>query len=44
MSGGVGLFHQRLGQRGLRNINRVSGGVITAFGIGALASVAATVI
>jgi threonine/homoserine/homoserine lactone efflux protein len=40
LSGGVGLFRHRLEPRHLRWVNRVSGGVIAAFGILALASLA----
>ena len=38
LSGAVGLFHRRMGRGGMRTINRISGGVITAFGVGALAA------
>lgn len=41
LSGAVSLLHQRMDGRGMRMINRVSGAVITAFGIGALVSAAA---
>ncbi len=41
LSGAVSLLHQRMDGRGMRMINRVSGALITAIGIGALVLVAA---
>jgi threonine/homoserine/homoserine lactone efflux protein len=38
LSGGVGLFRERINQRALQWINRISGAMIVAFGILALAS------
>ena len=40
LSGVVGALRERVGPRGLRLVNRISGLVIGGFGIGALASVA----
>ncbi|HEU5102673.1 MAG TPA: LysE family translocator [Roseiflexaceae bacterium] len=40
LSGGVGMFRARLDVRAMRWVNRLSGGVITAFGLLALASLA----
>lgn len=36
LSGGAGLFHNRIGLRGLRWLNRISGVTISAFGIAAI--------
>jgi len=41
LSGGVGMFRTRFGVRALRWVNRISGGMITAFGLLALISLAA---
>jgi threonine/homoserine/homoserine lactone efflux protein len=41
LSGGVGLFRARFDTRAMRWVNRISGGVITAFGLLALVSLAA---
>lgn len=38
LSGGVGMLRQRLHPRGLRGINRISGTIITGFGLFALLS------
>lgn len=38
LSGGVGLFRERLNAHGLRWVNRISGALITAFGLLALLS------
>ena len=38
MSLGVGSFRERLDERALRWVNRISGAVITLFGVGAFAS------
>jgi arginine exporter protein ArgO len=40
LSGGMSLVRSRLTPRGLTLVNRVSGVVLTLFGIGALASLA----
>src|SRR6266545_612784 len=40
LSGGVGLFRARFDTRAMRWVNRISGGVITAFGLLALVSLA----
>jgi threonine/homoserine/homoserine lactone efflux protein len=40
LSGGVGLLRARFDTRAMRWVNRISGGVITAFGLLALASLA----
>ncbi|MEO7911131.1 MAG: LysE family translocator [Roseiflexaceae bacterium] len=40
LSGGVGLFRARFDTRVMRWVNRISGGVITAFGLLALVSLA----
>lgn len=39
LSGGVGAFREKFGPNGLRWVNRVSGAVITGFGVFALLSV-----
>jgi threonine/homoserine/homoserine lactone efflux protein len=39
LSGGVGLLRGRFNDRWLQWVNRISGGIITAFGIAALISV-----
>jgi threonine/homoserine/homoserine lactone efflux protein len=41
LSGGVGLFRTRFDTHAMRWVNRISGGVITVFGVLALASLAA---
>jgi threonine/homoserine/homoserine lactone efflux protein len=41
LSGGVGLLRARFDTRAMRWVNRISGGVITIFGVLALASLAA---
>jgi len=38
LSGGVGLFRERFSQYGLRWVNRISGAIITGFGVLALVS------
>lgn len=38
LSGSVGLFRERIGYQGLRWVNRISGAVITGFGLFALSS------
>ena len=38
LSGGVGLFRERLDQQGLQWVNRISGAIITGFGLVALLS------
>jgi arginine exporter protein ArgO len=36
LSGGVGLLRRRFDERGLLWVNRISGALITAFGVAAL--------
>jgi threonine/homoserine/homoserine lactone efflux protein len=43
LSGGVGLLRRRVTARGLQWVNRLSGAIITLFGIGALLSAAGSV-
>lgn len=38
LSGGVGLFRERIDYQGLRWVNRISGAIITGFGLFALSS------